>query len=839
MNVSLTISKSIEIEDTSIENKSNIYIKEDINGNNKNNEFKNKNGNNIYKKNKNRNKLVKNSLSMPNLFFPNSEKNFKQKTKNNQFNSYLHPKKRVPLILLEKKVHKNFVNNYINKNNNYYNIQKIDEIVNNEKSHLVAEFKDFLILGDIAEFFQKCYIFEEIQELFSQILEYYTENLFIFPNYVILPESKYIYSNIQKKQKIIDIQEENEENENKTKNTNINSDVKTIFNNKEIESILNQTDTSGIKQYFGITETSTENSNGIDKNKKQILKLIDNISDYEKNNNNGNKKIFYKINKNIIKKDNKNNKNVNSRNKINSKISVSEIHKNENKISYKRNNFSQPNLINQSNTLNGLMISSINNKNKNNYKQSSKTNNREGIIGQNNNKKLIDKNNKIVKKSNNLNNSLTHEKILINNNSNINNNMNNNNGEIKSTNIMKINKNILNEINNHQSNKNQNIFCSIKNKNYKKLLMNVLLSSSMGTINDNGKTKSNFHKKTMINKNKYNSEADSIKDNYLTSTINKREKSASIGKKYKDNLTKNKNSSSCKNISISSYLDKKLKISRKNINYWTTRNKGNYKYKLLSNTNKSISQNINKKNSINAKNINNINNIGNKIILDNYKNKETNKNKRKSNSKSKSKDSTKTIIDFKLLKKFKDKKYKNSMNKSKNSFKNKTIKNIHNLSDKKGFGFLLTDRKTKEQIDNNLEKIEKISKKIKKIKENLKNSAEKIPKISFIKQRQYKSSSKKIENNNKKNTNNNNVIKVYLPGKTRNTNINKKDNNNSTLNFAYTYRKINSSNNDNKIINNYKIINSKNVIININQKDTIDNFNKTKYNTIVNHKKNF
>ena len=179
------------------------------------------------------------------------------------------------------------------------------------------------------------------------------------------------------------------------------------------------------------------------------------------------------------------------------------------------------------------------------------------------------------------------------------------------------------------------------------------------------------------------------------------------------------------------------------------------------------------------------------------------------------------------------------MNKSKNSFKNKTIKNIHNLSDKKDFGFFLTDRKTKEQIDNNLEKIEKISKKIKKIKENLKNSAEKIPKISFIKQRQYKSSSKKIENNNKKNTNYNNVIKVYLPGKTRNTNINKKDNNNSTLNFAYTYRKINSSNNDNKIINNYKIINSKNVIININQKDAIDNFNKTKYNTIVNHKKNF
>ena len=501
MNVSLTISKSIDIEETSIENKSNLYIKEDINSNNKNNELKNKNGNNIYKKNKNRNKLVKNSLSMPNLFLPNSEKKFKQKIKNNQFNNYLHPKKRVTLINLEKKVHEYFVNNYIDNNNNNYNIQKIDEIVNNEKSHLVAEFKDFLVLGDIAEFLQRFYTFEEIQELYSQILEYYSENLFIFPNYVVLPESKYIYLNIQKKQKIIDIQEENEENENNTKNADINSNVKTIFSNNEIESLLNQTDTSGIKQYFGITGTSTENSNGIDKNEKQILKLIDNISDFEKNSNNINKKIFYKINKNKIKKDNQNNQNVNSRNKIKSKISVSEIHKNESKLAYKRNNFSQPNLIGQNNTLNGLMISSINNKNKNIYKESSKINNKGSIIEQNNNKKIIDKKNKTVKKSNNVNNSLTHEKILINSNNNINNN--NNDGEIKFTNIIKINKNILNDINNHQSNRNQNIFCSIKNKNYKKLLMNVLLSSSMETINDNGKTKSNFHKKTLINKNKF------------------------------------------------------------------------------------------------------------------------------------------------------------------------------------------------------------------------------------------------------------------------------------------------------------------------------------------------
>ena len=45
-----------------------------------------------------------------------------------------------------------------------------------------------------------------------------------------------------------------------------------VFSVKEIESILNETDTSGIKQYFGLSETNTEN--GIDKNEKQILELI-------------------------------------------------------------------------------------------------------------------------------------------------------------------------------------------------------------------------------------------------------------------------------------------------------------------------------------------------------------------------------------------------------------------------------------------------------------------------------------------------------------------------------------------------------------------------------------
>ena len=175
-------------------------------------------------------------------------------------------KKVLSLHDLEKLVHKSFQKFYCD--DGYYNVMKIDEIINNEKSHLVAEFKDFLVLGDTGEFILKYYNKKETQKIYKQILDYYNENLFIFPNYVALYESKYIYNNIQKKQKIIDIQEELNDNKKEKKNDSKNEKNK-VFSVKEIESILNETDTSGIKQYFGLSENNTEN--GIEKNEKQIL----------------------------------------------------------------------------------------------------------------------------------------------------------------------------------------------------------------------------------------------------------------------------------------------------------------------------------------------------------------------------------------------------------------------------------------------------------------------------------------------------------------------------------------------------------------------------------------
>ena len=93
----------------------------------------------------------------------------------------------------------------------------INEIICNDNTHIVAEFKDYLIKGDYSEFIQKYYLIEESIDCLPKIFEYYDSCSVIFPNYVILPESKYIYKNIQRKQRVIDQQQEIFKNEGRLK----------------------------------------------------------------------------------------------------------------------------------------------------------------------------------------------------------------------------------------------------------------------------------------------------------------------------------------------------------------------------------------------------------------------------------------------------------------------------------------------------------------------------------------------------------------------------------------------------------------------------------------------
>ena len=185
-----------------------------------------------------------------------------------------------PLISMKtiKKIsHFNFINKYL-KNEFYYNSIIIDHIIHNDPGHIVAEFKDFLIMGDINEFLQNYYNEKESKYLLPKIYEYYISCSVIFPNYVILPESQYIYKNIQKKQRVIDVQQEQEDKEENIKKGLIKQEKEEdLFSSQVLDSILNQTDTSGIKQYFGISTDGNSLGGG------QLSKIIEGISFYEKN----------------------------------------------------------------------------------------------------------------------------------------------------------------------------------------------------------------------------------------------------------------------------------------------------------------------------------------------------------------------------------------------------------------------------------------------------------------------------------------------------------------------------------------------------------------------------
>ena len=238
-------------------------------------------------KNKFNDTIRKNHLKNPVLFVKGEKSYFSKKNniKNNALIIEHSKKKSSSLINLEKKINKRFHNFYFT-GEEFYNIKIINEIISNENSHIVAEFKDFLIKDDYSEFIQRFYSIEDSIFLLKQIFEYYRLSSVVYPNYILLSENKYIYRNIQKKQKIIDDQQEQEEKNNYKKHKNlditeINKEVdksEKVFDSKIIDSILNQSNTSQIQKFvFGV---STETSFDIEDN-NNIFNLVKNINKAE------------------------------------------------------------------------------------------------------------------------------------------------------------------------------------------------------------------------------------------------------------------------------------------------------------------------------------------------------------------------------------------------------------------------------------------------------------------------------------------------------------------------------------------------------------------------------
>ena len=754
-------------------------------------------------------KSIKNSLQLN----ENKEKD-KNKNKNKKSNGNT-KHKLLSMKQLEKNVRKRLLKFYVNKN--YFNILKIDEIINNEKSHVVSEFKDFLVIGDTAEFILEYYPYSTTRIIYPQILDYYNQNLFIFPNYVTLPESKYIYNNIQKKQKIIDIQEENNKNENNHKDKDIK--IKKIFSEDDMDSILNQTNTSGLKQYFGLlsSKSDTENSNYIDERGKQVAKLINKINEIEEKNksksNQDTKKSLNKINP----YDNSNNvKKRNSKDKF----------RNNGKKNNK--NLSQPNANSKVKNDNKSLKNFINFINKNSFKektQKNKTIDKEVVMNdvsrqsidnscnQNNEKNIFKK--KIKKYD-----LISQESSKSYNNAN---------------NIIKVNKNIINVIINNKKT-NHSIHSYDKLKNYKQLMINPLKKS---------KEKDSSSKiRNKVKRNNNSSLLDSLIEKYTT--INAKDKSFSMtnikffknDKKFfklksqsrNHDLFRNRLSSGYKNMSISSYRTKNFNFFQK-----SKHKKGNSWYKLKSRIKNSKILSINS----------NIKHLGNDLLLLLEDNQDNHKNKiNKSNSKiifeQNKLSNTKNINEIKIH---------NELDQSKKKISNINMKYINKIKSKspsdfvKNRNFPITDRKRNEI---NMEKIESLTNKMKKMKEHFKGSSDKnIFSLSSILTQKISSSKKnKAKEIYNYNNYNNNIIKVYLINKTRNKSKKIKNNNNSQnfpsndsiknniFNLVNTYRKE-----DLNLLNsNFQTINYRNSMNILGQKSNKNN-SKNKNRTNINYHK--
>ena len=163
-----------------------------------------------------------------------------------------------------------------------YNKIIMDNIIINEKSHIVSIFKDFLIIYDNNDFLKRYYTKSEIDIRLPRYFEYYESYSKIFPNYTSIPEGKYFYINIQKKQRMIDLQEniENEKSrEKKMKKVKKKENDVNVFNTSVINSILNRTNKEEMEIIFDINFENINNEDNIFVDK--IKKLIDSINMFE------------------------------------------------------------------------------------------------------------------------------------------------------------------------------------------------------------------------------------------------------------------------------------------------------------------------------------------------------------------------------------------------------------------------------------------------------------------------------------------------------------------------------------------------------------------------------
>ena len=278
---------------------------------------------------------------------------------------------------IKKKIHEKFKNKYKDMPLRY-NSNIIDNIIYNERSHIVAAFKDRLITDDNGEFLKRYYNLEESFIRLPKFFEYYELYSKIFPNYTAIVESKYLYQNIQKKQKMIDLQEQMEIEKQKMKNK---ENEKDIIKKLEITSeFIDEYNTNERNKKTTENVFSTDIINSIfSKSNSEEMELLFNIN---KKNISKEEKTFREKIQNLVSSINKydeKNKKEKSKNKGSSKKKESHSGK-KNKINksllgndsnnkyVKINNIINKNIFRKKNTIFNINNEKISNKSINNKK---------------------------------------------------------------------------------------------------------------------------------------------------------------------------------------------------------------------------------------------------------------------------------------------------------------------------------------------------------------------------------------------------------------------------------------------------------------------------------------
>ena len=260
-----------------------------------------------------------------------------------------------------------------------YNKLMIENLMSNGKCHLVAVFKNYLIQDDISDYLRRFYTYEESIPRLKKLFKFHQETSVIFPNYTPLIESKYLYNNVIKKQRIIDAQQDLEEKRNnsksnKKKNKEKNYTDENIFNSTILGDILSPSE-SVLRIIFGI-EKKEKKLNIMDQDVPDNLDKIKEKDDY--NGNDYEKSEYFEM-KNLIKEVENAEENLKS---LNNNSLVGYKLNNNNALKYKLKLISSPN-NNQTKNKNYEKLNSITN-NSTNITSSSFINNINSIKLQSN-----------------------------------------------------------------------------------------------------------------------------------------------------------------------------------------------------------------------------------------------------------------------------------------------------------------------------------------------------------------------------------------------------------------------------------------------------------------------